>query len=394
MNKAKNIVTAAMLMAWPAFVQAVDISGKVGVQSRLFSDDGSFQNSVMLEPEWYWADAGQQNSFLLKAFGRYDDLDAERSHIDIQEALWLHVADGWEFRAGIAKVFWGVTESNQLVDVINQTDLVEAVDGKQKLGQAMLHATMIRDWGIVDAFVLPGFRQRTFAGKNGRLHGGVIIDSDNALFEHPHKQDHIDLALRYSHTVDVLDFGIGWFKGTNREPIIIPLATVADSDMVSARPYYDQMQQLSLDMQATLADWLLKVEVIHRQDSLTQFAAFAAGFEYTLVGWAGTDVDVGLLAEYSRDSRNSRSTSLFQNDLFLGIRWGFNDVQSTELLLGYVQDLSNSSSATAFIEGSRRLGSNWKLVVDIRTFASSNSNELLHGIRHDDYAAVTLEYFF
>ena len=40
----------------------------------------------------------------------------------------------WSLSIGLGKVFWGVTEFNHLVDVINQTDLVEGIDGEAKLG--------------------------------------------------------------------------------------------------------------------------------------------------------------------------------------------------------------------------------------------------------------------
>ena len=53
-------------------------------------------------------------------------------------------------------MFWGVTESQHLVDVVNQTDLVENPDGEEKLGQLMVNLTVARSWGTLNLFVAPG----------------------------------------------------------------------------------------------------------------------------------------------------------------------------------------------------------------------------------------------
>ena len=63
----------------------------------------------------------------------------------------------WSLSIGLGKVFWGVTEFNHLVDVINQTDLVEGIDGEAKLGQPKINLSLINHWGALDFFVLPGF---------------------------------------------------------------------------------------------------------------------------------------------------------------------------------------------------------------------------------------------
>jgi hypothetical protein len=60
---------------------------------------------------------------------------------------------------GANKVFWGVTESRHLVDIINQTDLVEDIDEEQNLGQPMVNLLLQRDWGQLDFYLKPWFRE-------------------------------------------------------------------------------------------------------------------------------------------------------------------------------------------------------------------------------------------
>lgn len=387
-----QLLCAALFAMFSSIAAAVDVSGRVGADSRFFSDDREFQNSVLFEPEFYWASESGDDSITVELFGRYDDLDDERSHGDIREFSWLHVGNGWETRVGISKVFWGVTESNHLVDVINQTDLVESPDGEQKLGQPLLQFTKIQNWGVIDAFVLPYFRERTFPGVDGRLNGLLPIDTDTASYESDREEKHIDYSVRYSHSIDAFDFGVSYFNGTNRDPHLRPLHS--DTPTVVLQPYYDQMQQLGVDVQATLGDWLWKFEGIYREDSVRDFGAFTAGFEYTLVGVADSSIDIGLLTEVSRDSRNDQAPTPAEEDIFLGSRFVFNDSQSSELLLGYSHALDNSNSYMAFVEASRRLGNAWRLTVDARLFQGKDISDPVYQFNDDDYLSVGLEYFF
>ena len=73
--------------------------------------------------------------FTFVPFARWDSEDEERKHFDIRELNINHASGDWETLVGIGKVFWGVVESNHLVNIINQTDFLEGVDGEDKLGQ-------------------------------------------------------------------------------------------------------------------------------------------------------------------------------------------------------------------------------------------------------------------
>jgi hypothetical protein len=132
-----------------------EFSGYISAEGRFFFQDPLFPEqkknnaSVAIQPEYYrkW-DNG--SSFLFVPFARLDSVDSERSHFDIRELNYLWLDDAWELRIGIGKVFWGVTEFVHLVDIINQTDLVEDIDGEDKLGQPMVSLSFPRDWGTVD----------------------------------------------------------------------------------------------------------------------------------------------------------------------------------------------------------------------------------------------------
>lgn len=382
--------------AFPAQAQT-EVTGKLFLEHRHFLQNASSslkdnnQTSVLFEPEIYseWNDGN--NSLVFKPFLRWDEQDSERSHGDIRELLWSQFGEDWEVKAGIGKVFWGQTESQHLVDVINQTDNIEAVDGEDKLGQPMINATFIRDWGTTSLFVLPYFRERTFPGIEGRVGPPLLVDTDNARYESSDERHHTDWAVRYSHSIGDWEVGVSYFDGTSREPVFVPDIRGESPVLV---PLYLQMTQVGVDVLAVVDSWLLKFEGISRDTSQGRFFAMTGGFEYTQVGVMDSVVDIGWLMEYQFDDRDELATTPAQNDIMLGSRIVLNDVDSTEILLGYVQDLDDSDSASAFIEASSRINDNMKWSVDAWFFRANNPRDVLSAFRRDDFVQFNLEYYF
>lgn len=358
--------------------------GYVAAEARAFN--GDTQASIVAEPEFEvrW-DAGAQR-FGAKLFFRLDSLDNERTHFDARELFWEGAGSTWELRAGISKVFWGVTESQHLVDVINQTDLVENPDGEDKLGQPMVKFSSIRNWGIVDVFLLPGFRERTFPSIDGRLVGPLPVDTDSASYESSAGDRHLDAAVRWSHSIGVFDLGFAVFSGTNREPKLRPNGAVLE-------PFYDQMSQASIDLQATVGSWLLKLESIRREDSIETFGAATAGLEYTFWGAGSSAIDIGVLVEYLWDERGRLAPTPFDDDWFVGSRLAFNDAADSSILAGIIFDPATNARA-GLIEARRRLGKNWIVELELRTFRGGNSPGFIDSIATDDYLVVGVQRHF
>ena len=354
----------------------------------LNNDAGQHDLSAVLAPEFYheWDDGNQ--SLIIAPFLRIDSEDAERTHADLREARWLLVKDDWELQVGVGKVYWGVTESQHLVDVINQTDLVENTDTEDKLGQPMINLSFFQDWGTIDLFVLPYFRERSFAGKKGRLRSQLVVDTDNAHYESGAKQHHLDAAIRWSHSTGDWDIGLSHFYGTNREPVL-----QLNQTFTALNPYYEIMHQTGFELQNTSDAWLWKLEAIRRETSSDTFTALTGGFEYTFYGVFDSDLDVGLIGEYLFDDRNDELATPFEDDVMMGTRITWNDEQSTELLLGVIQDL-DSSDAAWNIEASRRIGNRWKVSLEGRFFSVDKAQSALYQIRDDDYIQLEFARYF
>ena len=377
--------------------EATEISGYLSLEFRAFPnkglhDDQKSENvSLAFQPEFYKTWGDERHSVLLVPFARLDQYDSRRTHVDLREFIYNYNSTSWELRAGIGKVFWGVAESNHLIDIINQSDAVENTDLEDKLGQPMVNLTLVRDWGTADFFVLPGFRERTFPDKDARFRSSIKIDQSSPMYQSAAEEKHIDYAVRFSGYLGPLDLGLSHFWGTSRMPRFLARKSVQGE--LSLVPYYDLIHQTSLDLQATLQNWLLKLEVMRRQGQDKTYFASVSGFEYTVVGIGGTAIDLGLLSEYHWDERGFKSTGAFNNDIFTGMRVAVNDAADTQLLGGIGADMNNGGYFTN-LEASRRFGNHWKMELEARFTYDTADHDAFYPVREDDSIQLEIIRFF
>jgi len=378
-------------------VYAVEISGYAGIESLGFFHnplDNQQHNHYLsgsIETEIYHEWDGGSQSLAFVPFYRLSQHDSRRTHFDVRELTWLKAADQWELRVGIRKVFWGVSESQHLVDIINQTDLVENSDTEDKLGQPMINLALINDWGTLDFYLLTGFRERTFSGNEGRLRPIPEINAGEERYEKSGIEKHMAYAIRWAHSMGDWDLGLSHFYGTSRDPLF--LVEADNQGAVQIIPYYDTIHQTGVDIQHTQENWLWKLESIVRSGQGKTYFAGTGGFEYSFYDVFETGLDIGLVAEYLYDSRGSHAPVIFQDDFLAAVRLGLNDVQSTEILAGIIFDRS-SNTKLYNVEASRRFGDNWKAELEVRFFSSSPANDLAYIFRDDDHVRFELRYYF
>lgn len=385
------------------------ISGSTSIETRWFPEKALHEgqsghaSGFVAAPGLYLEDSGGR-SLTLAPFLRYDHTDPRRTHADLREAYLLlfgEMGDGeWELRAGIARVFWGVAESQHLVDIVNQVDLVEHPGGEAKLGQPMVHFTWSANWGALELFGLPWHRARTFPGRAGRLRLPLFVDDERVEYESGAGERHLDLAARYSHSFRSIDFGFSCFRGTSREPSL-----EIDPDREALVQSYAQIRQLGMDAQLTAGSWLFKLEGIHRAGARNLsgreegYVASVLGGEYTFYSVLGSAADLGLLGEWSYDGRGrnatpGRSPNTLENDLFFASRLALNDVQSTEIVASILGDVKRATRAMA-VEFARRLSDRWSLELETIYLLSTDKEDLFnYWTRRDSFAGLALTYNF
>lgn len=455
-----SVITSIAVALWATAISVraveVDISGKAGIQGQFFNaqpankEQDRHTASFFVTPELTKDFEDNSDLITVGIHARFDATDKERTHVDIRELNYLKVPESgnWELKTGISKVFWGVAEGQNLVDVINQTDALEGVATDEKLGQPMVQLTLLdtqvfleeQDWGTLDLFVLPYFRKASFPGEHGRFRPPIPVSNKRALFESSQKESHVDYAGRWSHAIGPMDIGLSYFKGTNRTPSLFveltPRLFNTNTFQIPTGkviPYYAQLEQFGLDMQISIEGFLLKLEAVSRdtQESFflnpetgkpvsksdiascrnlpntlkcpvsnqikdSKYTAYTLGGEYTFGDISGSGIDLSLITEINKDSRDKETNlALLQNDVLVGTRLALNNASSTTGLFGIILDL-DYQSVIASAEIERRLSNSISASIEHRSFITKDNSKdpVLSQIQDDDFTKVSVEYFF
>ena len=146
------------MLSVPIYGGTLTNSSSVGLQTEMFYENSptthreNYKNNLSLSLDTEIEHSRQNNKYFFHFFGRIDQNDSQRTRIDVREGYYQYLAPNFDLTIGLAKVFWGVTESVHLVDVINQIDWLEDVDGEDKLGQPMVRLNIFQEWGDVAIF--------------------------------------------------------------------------------------------------------------------------------------------------------------------------------------------------------------------------------------------------
>lgn len=392
------VVAAALLTLLPGAASGQELRGSAAIETRGFPQhpgfaeqrDATVSPSFVIAPELLWDGLDGDLQLTVEPFLRVDSYDDSRSHWDLREASALYIADGWTLFAGVGRVFWGKAEARHLVDIVNQTDGVEDVDGEDKLGHPMVTLTIERSWGALDLFYLPYFRERTFPGERARLRGALPV-LDDAVYESGAGRWHPDFAARWSNYYGDVDVAVSAFRGTSREPRLLPASLDGG---IALRPRYDIIDQVGVEAQWTRGATLWKLEGMTRGGQGERFVAAVVGVEHTLFGLASGPSDLGLLTELMVDTRSdSAPYTAFEHDLFLGARWALNDDRDTSVLGGPIVDVE-TGELVIFLEAQRRLASRWTVELEGRWFQNTDPAGPLFGLRRDDFVTLRVSRHF
>jgi len=374
-----------------------ELSGNFRVDYRYFPDEalypGQFNQywSGYFEPKVYlkWNKGKQLLQF--SGFGRLDQYDTASTHVDLRELYWQALFKKSEISVGFKKIFWGITESNHVVDVVNQLDALEGFDIEQKLGQPMVHFSWSPKWGTIDVIGMAYHRQLLFPGPNGRPRpplGDPTANSgnfhlDSTIYESEYNEYQPEIALRWSHSVSIFDIGLTYFNGTTRPPLF------ATNDGIHFNIFYELINQVGIDIQAYTGSMLWKFEGAYRESNRKAIRSFVVGGEYTFSNLFRSGADLGFIVEYNYDDRGIELLTALDDDMFYGLRFALNDRQSTDFLGGYIVDNDNGTQRY-FLEANRRLGNSWKLSINASGYNNVAQTEFIYLLRADGFIGISL----
>jgi hypothetical protein len=365
----------------------MEIENQYFVSKALYADQKDYFLSGAFKPKLELSSADGKQVFKVELFARGSIQDPNRTHWDVRQAYYQRKFSNWTITAGVRKVFWGVTESNHLVDIINQTDAVEGADGKQKLGQLMLQIAKTTKLGSFEFFYLPYSRRIQLPSKTGRNRFPVVLEREDIPFRSSNKEWQPSFALRWSKTIQEFSLGLSHFYGNSREPLYLGFNPATGLDLS-----YPVINQSGIDIQYNKNAWILKLESIYRTSTPQDFFALTSGFEYTFGNVFNKGADVGIVAEYTYDERQELTFSGFDNDVFIGSRIALNDDKSTDCLFGGVFDVAKGTTLFRF-EASRRVANSYKVALKANMLRNVSEKEILYNFRNDDLLEVKISKF-
>lgn len=358
---------------------------------RYFTKKGVFPEqkqsffSTVFQPEFIAYRNSDKLTLKFVGFMRLEQHNTHRTHADIRELYLQKTWKNWDFSFGVKNIFWGVTESNHLVDIVNQYDLLEGWTVEEKLGQPMFHASTFVLNGNLEVIITLMNRGMKFPENEGRFRLPFSLDHDNTNFEGGKYNP--GLAIRWSTTFSIFDVGLSFYHGNSRLPQFL------QSTEQTIRLNYLQLDHLGIELQAVVGPMILKAESIYQKRSNDDVFAFTSGVEYTFGNLFNSGVELGLFAEYSYDERREEQITGLDDDFFIGSRLSINNSKSTELSVGLIKDRRKGTEVyTGNV--SSRIAQNWKVNAEFRFYSIINQEDILYAVRQDSFIGISLTYYF
>lgn len=395
------LVASAWLWAMRAAMGADDgtgdaslwqLKGHAALGARLYSSPHeatkeSHRLAVRLAPEWRWADGGTSMVFSPALY--LEGANNGRTRVDVNE-LYLSTRLGdTTVKAGLSRLFWGVTESRHLVDVVNPPDLAHHYAAEQRLSTAMLHVAHPTPVGRLEVLLLPWERDPKYPGTAGRPRTDLPI---HPAVEHPNGTPPA-FAARLAISQGGFDSHVYFFRGLDRETVLAartqPMA--APTELTATRRL---IRQWGADLQVPVGNFLAKAELTYRSGYSRNFFSGVAGGEYALSGINGSVVDVSLLGEYQFDLRPADAPlTTLERAVYAGVRVALNDPASTEFKFGVVAETTTGARIWRG-DASRRIAKNWTVEGTLHVFDNARKSPSLMDYRKDSYVEVLAKYHF
>ena len=366
---------------------------ELGIDYRIFPEkssrypnDQSSQFSGFLKPELELFPSDSNFEYKFTSLLRNDSSDDARDYFEIKELFVQYVDDNFDLTIGSIQNFWGVTESAHIVDIINQKDFREDLDGEEKLGQPSIRYRRYYDMDLFSFYIMPYFRERPTSTFNKRFSSELPVNS-SSLFPGSASKNHIDFSTRFQKNFGNNDIGLIFFRGNSRDPIV----TIENFNVVNT---YKIINFIGLDYQYTSEDLLIKLETTNTNGFGKSYNSTVFGFE-KLVPSIFNRIEVNTLLEFQFDDRNisEAPATSFDDDIFFGFRFNLNDVNDTQFLIGSNID-TNDASSFSILEGSRRFLDSYKLSLTYRGFNNYNNDQPFYFLKNDDYINLNISKFF
>ena len=354
-----------------------EYKGYVGAdaQAYLTKPDGKHPGNFTLQQQLELKYVLDDFEAVANVYAQEDSYDLsdeknERTFIRLDELYAKYYFENDMILAGRNIRFWGALEVNNIVDTFNTKDF--RTDGLDPQKQGAWNASYTHYFESSELSVIAKFYEEKqemaafpyvyyFFPEQIPISGVGLTDASyDANRESKESLYRPTLYLSYSGSTESdypIDYGVvlqhGFDSQRAFETIVDPLAktTTFRENLYLANKVltYNTMVVGStlLKLEGLVTD-VIDDNVTSVGLRVADYYQFGLGVEHTLTGLIG-DADLGLLTEYYYYNTFEHSDKIaddlalfqvFQNDLFLGFRYTFNDASDSSIIAGAIIDLS------------------------------------------------------
>jgi hypothetical protein len=390
-----------------------DIQGDIDFTSQFYlkrptqKNPNDFTTSANLEINYLENDL--QIKSKLYAQGDY----YHRSFLRLDELYLQYDMENDQLQVGKNIRFWGALEVQNIADDFNQRDLRSDPFDADKIGAWNISWTHFTETGEL-SFIVKGYEQSLKAPDKAYVYyyfpetiqGRPLSYSDTLHTESGDTRP--SYYLKYSGSTDTqypLDYAIILENGydSQRYYDIEPSPTYNDFSIFQNAYIVNKI--ISYDT-LVVDNTLYKLEALYanvkssNENNVSDYFHLGLGMEHTLTQ-VYKEADLGLLAEYyyydTLDADKKTDLDLFevfQNDLFLGLRYSFNEGNDASIVSGVILDFDYNEQVYYFKYESR-IADVIKLNFDYRYIKpSQNTLTAFHLMGTHERISMKLGYYF
>jgi len=303
--------------------------------------------------------------------------DTHRSYARIDELYGEYEFDDSQVLVGKSIRFWGALEVRNIADVFNPYDLRADPFYKTKLGVINAEYTRYTETGEL-SFIVQLYEQPREMSAYPYVYYYFpknITYSKDLKTQHGRYRPNIYVKYSDSYEGDTysLDYNVIFQNGYDSQRYYTTHLT-ANNEVETNEHAYLVNKFITYDTLVSGAT-LYKLEAIFtdvlNNDQISDYSHLGLGVEHT-IPQVYDEADLGLLAEYySYDTIDGSKRNdlqlfeVFQNDLFLGLRYSFNKGDDSTIVGGGIFDLDYDEDVYYF-EYNTRIADSYKITFDYR----------------------------
>ncbi len=332
--------------------------------------------------------------------------DTHRSYARIDELYGQYEFEDGQMLVGKSLRFWGALEVRNIADVFNPYDLRADPFYKTKLGVINAEYTKYTETGEF-SFIVQLYEQPRDMSAYPYVYyyfpQGIKYSKD---LKTQSGQFRPNIYAKYSDSYDgddySLDFNLIFQNGYDSQRYYTTHLT-ANNEVETNEHAYLVNKFITYDTLVSGAT-LYKLEAIYtdvlHNNVISDYTHLGLGVEHT-ISQVYDEADLGLLAEYYRyntvdgSKRNDLQLfEVFQNDLFLGVRYSLNKGDDSSIVGGGIFDLDYNEDVY-YIEYKTRIADEYKIDFDYRYIEPSKSEATVFNLmgRHQRISLKVGYYF-